>query len=80
MNMATTVQTNKNVQLSFLTTDENGKESTTKVTLPNLKVDANLDDVAAVVDSYAELKEGSLSKAAIIDESLLVKQKGGSYK
>ncbi len=71
--MATTVQTNKNVQLSFLTTDENGKESTTKVTLPNLKVDANLDDVAAVVDSYAELKEGSLSKAAIIDESLLVK-------
>ena len=71
--MATTVQTSKNVQLSFLTTDENGKESTTKVTLPNLKVDANLDDVAAVVDSYAELKEGSLSKAAIIDESLLVK-------
>ncbi|CDM67386.1 hypothetical protein CM240_0216 [Clostridium bornimense] len=71
--MATTVQTNKNIQLSFLTTDENGKESTTKVTLPNLKVDANLDDVAAVVDSYAELKEGSLSKAAIIDESLLVK-------
>ena len=71
--MATTVQTNKNVQLSFLTTDENGKESTTKVTLPNLKVNANLDDVAAVVDSYAELKEGSLSKAAIIDESLLVK-------
>ena len=71
--MATTVQTNKNVQLSFLTTDENGKESTTKVTLPNLKVDANLDDVASVVDSYAELKEGSLSKAAIIDESLLVK-------
>lgn len=71
--MATTVQTSKNVQLSFLTTDENGKESTTKVTLPNLKVDANLDDVAAVVDSYSELKEGSLSKAAIIDESLLVK-------
>lgn len=71
--MATTVQTNKSIQLSFLTTDENGKESTTKVTLPNLKVDANLDDVAAVVDSYAELKEGSLSKAAIIDESLLVK-------
>ena len=71
--MATTVQTNKNIQLSFLTTDENGKESTTKVTLPNLKVDANLDAVAAVVDSYAELKEGSLSKAAIIDESLLVK-------
>ena len=71
--MATTVQTSKNVQLSFLTTDENGKESTTKVTLPNLKVDANLDDVAAVVDSYSELKEDSLSKAAIIDESLLVK-------
>ena len=71
--MASTIQTNKTVQLSFVTTDENGKEVTSKVSLPNLKLDANLDDVAAVVDSYAELREGSLSKAAIVDESLLVK-------
>ena len=72
--MASTIQTNKTVQLSFVTTDENGKEVTSKVSLPNLKLDANLDDVAAVVDSYAELREGSLSKTTIVDESLLVKE------
>ena len=71
--MTTTVQTNKNIQLSFLTTDESGKESTTKVTLPNLKLDANIDDVSEIATAYAELKEGTLSKASIIDESLLVK-------
>ena len=71
--MASTIQTNKTVQLSFVTTDENGKDVTSKVSLPNLKLDANLDDVAAVVDSYAELREGSLSKTTIVDESLLVK-------
>ncbi|CDM69218.1 hypothetical protein CM240_2060 [Clostridium bornimense] len=71
--MASTIQTNKTIQLSFITTDENGNEATSKVSLPNLKLDANLDDVATIVDSYAELKEGSLSKTAIVDESLLVK-------
>ena len=71
--MASTIQTNKTVQLYFATADESGKEVTSKTTLPNLKLDANLDDVAAVVDSYAELREGSLSKTAIVDESLLVK-------
>lgn len=71
--MASTIAMNKTVQLSFVTTDENGKEVTSKVSLPNLKLDANLDDVAAVVDSYAELREGSLSKATIVDESLLIK-------
>ena len=71
--MASTIALNKTVQLSFVTTDENGKDVTSKVSLPNLKLDANLDDVAAVVDSYAELREGSLSKTTIVDESLLVK-------
>ena len=71
--MASTIAMNKTVQLSFVTTDENGKDVTSKVSLPNLKLDANLDDVAAVVDSYAELREGSLSKTTIVDESLLVK-------
>ena len=71
--MASTIAMNKTVQLSFVTNDENGKEVTSKVSLPNLKIDANLDDVAAVVDSYAELREGSLSKTAILDENLLVK-------
>ena len=71
--MASTIQTTKSIQLSFATADESGKEVTSKVSLPNLKLDANLDDVAAIVDSYAELREGSLSKAAIVNESLLVK-------
>lgn len=71
--MASTIAMNKTVQLSFVTNDENGKEVTSKVTLPNLKLDANLDDVATIIDSYAELKEGSLSNTAIVDESLLIK-------
>ncbi|WP_294360244.1 DUF1659 domain-containing protein [uncultured Clostridium sp.] len=71
--MASTIAMNKTVQLSFVTNDENGKEVTSKVTLPNLKLDANLDDVATIIDSYAELKEGSLSNTTIVDESLLIK-------
>ena len=71
--MASTIAMNKTVQLSFVTNDENGKEVTSKVTLPNLKLNANLDDVAAIVDSYAELREGSLSKTSIVDENLLIK-------
>ena len=71
--MASTVQTNKSIQESFLTTDENGKDYTTKVTLTNLKLNANIDDVSEIVNAYAELKLGTLSKASIIDESLLVK-------
>ena len=71
--MASTIAMNKTVQLSFVTNDENGKEVTNKVTLPNLKLDANLDDVATIIDSYAELKEGSLSNTTIVDESLLIK-------
>ena len=71
--MASTIAMNKTVQLSFVTNDENGKEVTSKVTLPNLKLDANLDDVATIIDSYAELREGSLSKTAIVDENLLIK-------
>ena len=71
--MASTIAMNKTVQLSFVTTDENGKEVTSKVSLPSLKLDANLDDVATIIDSYAELKEGSLSNTTIVDESLLIK-------
>ncbi|MBU5315174.1 hypothetical protein KQI30_02640 [Clostridium bornimense] len=71
--MASTIAMNKTVQLSFVTNDENGKEVTSKVTLPNLKLDANLDDVATIIDSYAELREGSLSNTTIVDESLLIK-------
>ena len=71
--MISIIKINKTDQLSFLTIDENSKDVPSKVSIPNLKLNANLNDIATVVNSYAQLKKGSLFKTAIVDESLLIK-------
>ena len=72
--MSSTIAMKKTVQLSFVTNYENSRKLTSKIILLNFKLNANLDDTAAIVDNYSELRKGSLSKATIVNESLLTKQ------
>ena len=51
--MISIIKINKTDQLSFLTIDENSKDVPSKVSIPNLKLNANLNDIATVVNSYA---------------------------
>ena len=72
--MLSIIAINKTVQLSFVTNYENVDKLTSKITLLNFKLNANLDDTVAIVDNYSKLREGSLSKATIVNENLLIKR------